>query len=454
MAFCLLGLLILLKVPFLGNPLPLLSSELERMLVGEKLNLNLNLYSEVFTEIGPLSAFFYKVVNLFFGKSKLAYETLAGVFLILQTWFFVYMVNKRNLLNEKNYISGLIFLVVCHASFEFAKLTPSLMANFFVLLSLNAVLRQLEKRENAGEDVLEAGVFLGIATLFDISNFLLIIWVIAALFFFTRTTIRQSVMVLLAFALPLFLSYLFYYFNGQSAAFLELWLFNLSPNFKFSWLVLKDVILAYLVPFVIGTFGIIRVFRGARYNNLQNRSHQILLLFGLFVIPTLFIANEFYPSALFTMCIPISFFCTGFFVHQKKMIVPELMFLAFIAIILIPMYLGATSKDVNVQALKSYRVNTTKSDPRIEGKRIFITGEQTETYKNTSIATGYLSWNLARRDFENPNNFMSLVSIYNNFTKDLPEVIIDEKNVMPDIFDNLPDLAKRYRKEENRYFLK
>ncbi len=453
MAICLLGILILLKMPFLSFPLPLLSSELERMLVGEKMNLNLKLYSEVFTEIGPFSALVYKIMNLFFGKSKIAYEILAAAFLIIQTWFFVYMINKRNLLNEKNYISGLVFLVVCHASFEFAKLTPALMANFFVLLSLNAVLRQLEKRENAGEDVLEAGLHLGIATLFDISNLLLIIWVLAALFFYTRSTARQIVMVVLAFCLPIFLVYLYYYFNGQESAFLELWLFNLSPNFKFSWLVLKDIFLAYLVPFAIGTFGIFRIFRGTRYNNFQNRSHQILLLFGLFVVPTVFIANEFYPSALFTLCIPIAFFCTGFFVHQKKMIIPEIMFLAFLAIILLQMYFGALSKDKNGQALKSYRVNTTKIDPQIEGKRIFITGEQVETYKNTSIATGYLSWNLARRDFENPNNFMSLVSINTNFSKDLPQVIIDEQNVMPPIFKNLPDLAKKYRKDKNRYFL-
>jgi hypothetical protein len=453
MAFCLLGILILLKIPFIGQPLPLLSSELERMLVGEKLNLDLKLYSEVFTEIGPLSAYAYKVVNLFFGKNKAAYEGLAAIFLMAQTWFFVYMVNKRNLLNEKNYISGLIFLIICHASFEFFKLTPSLMSNFFVLLSLNAVLRQLEKRENAGEDVLEAGLFLGIATLFDISNFLLIIWVVVSLFFFTRTTLRQNAMVLLAFGLPLFLAYLLYFFNGQALAFQDLWLFNLSPNFRFSWLALKDIILAYLVPFVIGSFGIIRVFRGSRYNSLQNRSHQIILLFGLFVFVSLFVANEFYPSALFALCIPMAFFCSGFFVHLKKMIIPELIFLAFMAVILIPMYFGANSLNSNLQSLKNYRVNTTKIDPAVEGKRIFITGEQTETYKNTSIATGYLSWNLAKRDFENPNNFMSLTSIYNNFSKDLPEVIIDEKNVMPKIFENLPDLAKKYRREKNRYFL-
>jgi hypothetical protein len=44
------------------------------------------------------------------------------------------------------------------------------------------------------------------------------------------------------------------------------------------------------------------------------------------------------------------------------------------------------------------------------------------------MATGYLSWSLAQSDFKNPNNYMSLSNIYNNFMKDMPDVIIDGEN--------------------------
>ena len=71
------------------------------------------------------------------------------------------------------------------------------------------------------------------------------------------------------------------------------------------------------------------------------------------------------------------------------------------------------------------------------------------------MATGYVNWELARLDFENPDNYMSLANIYNNFKKDMPEVIIDKEKVMPVIFKNLPELGDKYKKEDSEvYFLK
>ncbi|MCP9747025.1 hypothetical protein EGI24_09990, partial [Lacihabitans sp. CS3-21] len=69
---------------------------------------------------------------------------------------------------------------------------------------------------------------------------------------------------------------------------------------------------------------------------------------------------------------------------------------------------------------------------------IFVTGQHIDAYRTNSMATGYLSWSLAQSDFKNPNNYMSLSNIYNNFKKDMPDVIIDGENVIPAIFKNIP----------------
>jgi hypothetical protein len=69
------------------------------------------------------------------------------------------------------------------------------------------------------------------------------------------------------------------------------------------------------------------------------------------------------------------------------------------------------------------------------------------------MATGYLSWSLAKKDFENPNNYLSLSNIYNNFKKDMPEVIIDRENVIPAIFKNMPELRAKYKTAEKGIYV-
>ncbi|MGL4631585.1 MAG: hypothetical protein ACRCVT_10305 [Leadbetterella sp.] len=457
MILALVAVLVAFRIPFLTIDLPILTTEMERILVGEKLNKGLKLYSEVLTQVGPMSAFVYKMADLLGGKESFVHLILAAIFLFAQAFYLVFMVNRRNFFNERNYIVGLVYLVICHSSFEFLKLSGSMMSNLFIMMSINAVLRQLEKREKAGEDVLEAGLYVGIATLFHLSNVVLIVWVLFCLFFYTRTNLRQGVMVVLSFLLPILLCFLFYYQKGTSEEFISIWLTNFTPHFNLSWDSFFDLILTYVFSFVLGSLGILRMFRGARYNNFQNRSHQILLLFGIGAVLKLFIANELYPSSLFALTIPLALFCTGFFIHQRKMIVYELMFFAFMGIILIPMYLSTNTQasTFSYRALEDYIIKDNQIDPTLEGKRIFITGASNQLYKNTVLATGYLNWNLAKNDFENPYNFLNAINIKQNFEKDLPDVILDNENVMPKVFSVLPELSDKYTLSgQKRYTLK
>lgn len=451
----LIVLMLLFRIPYLSGNLPLLSSELEWYLIGEKLNLNLDLYSEILTKVGPLAAYVYKFLNLIFGKNQFLYETLAGVLLFLQALYLNYMVNRRNLFNEKNYLVALIFVVVAQCSFDFTKLSPSLMANIFIMLSLNAVLRQIEKREGGREDIFEAGLYIGIATLLSLSSFIFIFWVLFALFFYTSTNIRQAFMVIVSFLFPIFFMYLFFYFNNTSDAFLNIWLYNLTPSFKITWLGLRDVIIAYTIPIALAALGILRVLRGNRYNNFQNRSHQIIIIFSLFCLSTLFLGNNLFPNSLIYLIIPITFFISGFFIHARQVIILETMFMAFLGSVLILAYAGnGIFGSNNFEVLKDYKIKKGEVGPELEGKRIYVTGEKIDGFQSNPVATGYLSWSLAKKDFENPNNYMSMVNIQSNFNKDMPEVIIDKENVMPKVFANLPFLKNKYvAKGKNTYFL-
>lgn len=438
---------------FLTADLPLLSNELEWMLIGQKLNEGLHLYNEVLTQIGPLSSYFYQLVDASFGNKQLVYEIIAGVVVYIQILLFNFMVNKRNLFNEKNYIPALLYLVLMSISFDLMKLSPSLLANTFVIMGVNSVLSQIEKRDGVGDDIFESGLFFGIATLFHHPAFVFILWALLVLFLYTGINIRQSFMVLLAFLLPLLFMYLLFYFNGKDIDFVNIWLLNFNSFVRLTLLNIRDILIVYTLPVMLSFFGIVKVLRGHRYNSFQNRSHQALLIFGVFALVSFLLSGKYLPSNLVYFIIPLAFYCAGFFIHSKRVFLPEMLFLLSFGIVVLISFLGAKNiLGFSTNLLSDYRVDESKTKMDYKGKRIFITGRNIDAYYSNYMATGYLSWNLARKDFENPNNYLSISNIYNNFTKDMPDVIIDEENVMPKVFENIPDLAKKYKKTGNHIY--
>lgn len=449
----LLGIRMLFFTPTM---LPLLSNELEWMLVGQKLNEGLLLYSEVLTQVGPLSSYFYQLVDTFFGNNQLVYEIIASVLVFIQIMLFNFMINKRNLFNEKNYIGALLYLVLMSISFDLMKLSPSLLANTFVLLGANSVLSQIEKRDGVGDDVFEAGIFFGLATLFHHPSFVFIFWALLTLFLYTGINIRQSFMVVLAFLLPIFFAYLMFYFSNHGHDFSEIWLLNFNSFVRLSLLNVRDILIAYTLPIILSLLGIIKVLRGYRYNSFQNRSHQSLLIFGVFALISFLLSGKYLPANLIYLIIPLAFYSAGFFIHSKRVFIPESLFILFFAVLILISYVGAKNiLGFSSNQLADYRVEQDESNVVFKDKRIFITGRNIDAYQSNYMATGYLSWNLARKDFENPNNYLSISNIYNNFTKDMPDVIIDEEGVMNEVFNNIPDLAKKYKKtSKNTYELK
>ena len=438
---------------FLTADLPLLSNELEWMLIGQKLNEGLHLYNEVLTQIGPLSSYFYQLVDASFGNKQLVYEIIAGVVVYIQILLFNFMVNKRNLFNEKNYIPALLYLVLMSISFDLMKLSPSLLANTFVIMGVNSVLSQIEKRDGVGDDIFESGLFFGIATLFHHPAFVFILWALLVLFLYTGINIRQSFMVLLAFLLPLLFMYLLFYFNGKDIDFVNIWLLNFNSFVRLTLLNIRDILIVYTLPVMLSFFGIVKVLRGHRYNSFQNRAHQALLIFGVFALVSFLLSGKYLPSNLVYFIIPLAFYCAGFFIHSKRVFLPEMLFLLSFGIVVLISFLGAKNiLGFSTNLLSDYRVDESKTKMDYKGKRIFITGRNIDAYYSNYMATGYLSWNLARKDFENPNNYLSISNIYNNFTKDMPDVIIDEENVMPKVFENIPDLAKKYKKTGNHIY--
>ena len=103
---------------------------------------------------------------------------------------------------------------------------------------------------------------------------------------------------------------------------------------------------------------------------------------------------------------------------------------------------------------ESLLVSGTQWDQLVEGKKLLIIGDEPDAYLHAYPATPYLNWNLSRRHLSHINSFNNLSLIYDNFLNDLPDVILDQMQVVPDLFIQMPTISSLYTKQGDAYLLK
>lgn len=447
--FALALLLLLFKLPFISGSLPMLLPELEWMLIGEKMNDGYNLYTDIWTNVPPLSAFVYWVVDTFLGRDKLAYEFVAYLFIFFQATYLSIMTNRREIFLERNYVVGAVYILLANISFDFGKLSPALMATTFLMIALNSLAKQISNRDGVRDDIFEVGLFIGIATLFHLPMAIFLVWLIAAVLLFTGANFRQIILLFLGFVLTLFIVAIYYYFISDFDTFKLHILSGSIQLFQFSFLKLFEIIYVLILPLVIGAFGYYFLIINSRYNGWQSRIHQITLLGVLFGFVAFMISPYKIPMQLYGMLPFLAILVAGFFLHLKGTYRPEIAFIAVSAIVLLIQYQGVKPIIGNgFKHIEGLRVSQEDPPSIIKGKKMLIIGERIDEYQYGQQVTAYLNWGLSKKDLAEPNDYESVVNIFDNFRQSPPEVIIDKENVIPTIFMRIPELAKDYKKSE------
>lgn len=450
-------LLMLFKLPLLGGTLPTLLPELEWMLVGERLNEGHALYEGIWTNIGPLSATVYRLVDYAFGRDQSAYEMVAYFLIILQSIYLTFLVNRRNLFLEKNYVVGAVYIILMNCSFDLAKLSPALFATTFLLIAFDSFIKQVESREGVADDIFEVGLFIGLATMFYLPVSVFLVWAILSALFFTGASFRQLILILFGFLLPILAVFIYFYFTND----FDLFIFNIfTASFRidqYSIDKLIEFVYTYTLPILLATVGYLYLAQASRYSGYQSRSHQSALFAVFFAIIAYLIAPYKTPMQ-FVLVIPfLAILITGFFLHLKGVYLPELFFLLFTLTVVFIQYQGVRPFfGQGFQHIAELRLSKATPPNEFLRKKMLIIGERIDEYQYAKQVTCYLDWDLAKTDLQNPNNYASVVNIFYNFKNEAPQVILDKEGVMKEIFERIPELAKDYKESKMKgvYFRK
>lgn len=436
----------LLRLPFVWSEVPLLIPELSWMLVGEQMNRGFLLYRDIWDNVSPLSGVVYWTIDSLFGRSQLAYQAAAFAVSVFQILYFNYVLRSKDVLPERSHVPGAIYALYLSMSFDLATLSPMLMSTSFLLLAFGVGVKMLERRLVTNE-IFEMGFYIGIATLFYLPSALFMAWAFVTLLFYTGATLRQHVLGFFGSLFPLLMVMLFFYLNDGVE--------NLNRNlltsvFQVKQYALNDfssLIISLLFPFMIGILGFMRMLTGSRLVNFQSRVQQSMALWFITAVLLIPLMQYLAPMQFVMFIPPAAFFSTYYFQSFKKRWIAEFIFIGVAGGILLINYQGLLSLDptLSIGRLESLRAKSALLPEEIRMKRILVIGEDEGEYLNNYTATPYLNWDLARYDMGSLDNFDSVIHIYNNFSQDPPEYIIDKENVMPKLFIRVPALKKRYK---------
>lgn len=421
-------------------------SELEWMLIGEKIHKGEALYKEIWTNVGPLSAGVYWMIDAFLGRSQFAYEFVAILLIYFQALYFTFITNQRQTFLEKNYAPAIIYVLLMSLSFDMAKLSPALLSTTFLLFAFNKVIKQMERREGVSDEVFEVGLYIGIASLFHQPSMIFIIWSLASMIFFTNANIRQYFLTLLGFTIPIFATYLYFYFYDATDEFKFNWFNGIFRIKQYSLDDFKSAFISITLPTILSILGFLRLSRASRYNSFQQRTQQIILLWAIASLLALFLSPNVAPMQFIVFVPCFAYLITGFFIHIRGTVIPELIFTGMLLVILFLHYQGVRPiVGKGYEHLGDMRIKPMEMPEIMKGQNMLVIGERIDEYKYGYATTCYLNWELSKIDLQNPDNYESIINIFDNFKKNPPTIIIDKENVVPKIFKRIPELAKDYK---------
>ena len=444
--------MLLIRIPAFISSDILTIPELGFMIVGEKLTEGSPLYSQIWESVAPLSALFYGIIDYLFGRSQLTYQIVAYFLACYQVFIFNRIMLSSRAFAENTYIPAFIYAVVTSTCFDMYTLSPVLLGITFVLLALDKIFSHIEVRAKRDEDILNIGIYIGLATICYLPFSIFAICTLVIFILFTGTVGRRYALLTFGFFLPLILTGGYFYLTDRFSDFVYCFLAPLTIIKKVWYLEVKDTLILFSVPLAYFLLAVIRMIRGTRQTNYQSRLTQGMFVWfafsGLFVV-----VSDFNAPVLYLVLAPaISFYLTHYFIIKKRGFFSEASFFIFVSLCIVTgifsMYDSPLSKCVNKE---DYIVNAEENP--YESKRILILGENNQLYQSSHAASPFVNWQLSKSVFQNLNYYDNLTIINNGLMSDMPDVIIDPNGVISPVLEKVPTLKKRYLRSKNNTYL-
>jgi hypothetical protein len=422
--------------------------ELKNVIIGEKLNEDYSMYTQLTDNTAPLAAWLYEITDSVFGRSMTARHILAFLLLFFQGAYLGIMFITRKAFNENTYIPSLLFCLLFSVSFDTLSFSAELVGSTFLLLAINNLFKEIEFRVQRDETIFNLGLFISLASLFSFTFFIYLFCSMIILFFYSRTSVRKFLLLAFGFLLPHCLVLSIAYLNDSLP---YLWNYYYLSNFfltRLSFVSIQSLIILNIVPLTYFVISVVMLQRESRFSKYQSQLLQIMFLWMGFSLVYLLICRDLRPQSLIVFFPGITFLFTHFFLFIRRKKFAEMNLWILIIGILFTSYLSRYHK------LKSVNFDKLVVSPEtrdLAHRRVLVLENDLTYFLQNKLATPYLDWQLSEKVFRHPEFYENLTEVYHAFVSDPPDVIIDRENLMQAFFNRMPTVKKQYSKSGDGY---
>jgi hypothetical protein len=444
----LLGVLIVLlgmSLPIFINPMPVTVQELKDIVLGELLDSGKIMYLQVVDDSPLVAAWLNKATEFMLGRSIFGRHLLALLIIFFQAAFFAFILIRNRAYNESNYLPAFIFGVISLFSFDMLSLSRELLASTFVLLALNNIFKEIEFKVQRDETVFNVGFFFGVASLLIFSYSIFLIGGLVILFVFARINLRKSLLIAFGFGFPHLALICLYYFLDGLREFTKYYYgsnltFNtvdLVPANSILWL--SGVILLFFL------FSLIMLNREARFTKYQSQLMQVMLVWMAISIVQVLITRELTPHSFILFAPPLAYFISYYILLIRRGWIAETMLWVFF---LSTIVVSNASRQKKIKSIdySDLFVGASKYESFIRGKKVLLLSNDFGIYKVNEAGSYFLNWDLSKEIFDRSDYYENIILIEESFEKTRPDIIIDEKGLMKNVFRRLPQLQVQYEK--------
>ncbi len=442
-------LLLLLRLPALLGWIPLLQPQLGWMVLGENLAAGDGLYTGIWDNTAPFAAAVYWLLDELFGRSLLAHTLLAMLLVLIQAGQFNQMLLNYRAYNENTYVPALIYMVLAHIFFDFYLLSPPLMCLTFLLMSVRNAFKVISG-QGKDENHFFMGIYLGVATGFFLPALAYLPALLFALMIFTATKPRQYLLLLIGAALPLSIITLYFFWQDNLQSYYFGYLFSLNLFGSDNYLSTLSILALAAIPTLFFLVGLYK-FSSRNYTIYQTRLQQTIFYFLLAGIVAIVLSVERSAYHLLLIMPAWAFYISHYLLLIRKALKAEGVFwlLALsVGALHVVLYMGLVPEIQPYVNTERLLVQQRPEAALVEGKRVLSLGHDVSLYQHATLATPYLEWGLANKQLSELNYYDNLVEAFENFQQEIPEVIIDDAGVVPQLFERMPTIASRYSKSK------
>ena len=453
----LLVLVLAVRLPLLWLGVPLSAVELHALLVGERLRGGALPYRDLYDSTAPLAATVFSVLDALMPRPLGLFRLLALALLLAQALRLNQVLNRADVHPERGYVAALTYLLVGSLTTDLDILSPLLLGHTFIVFSLSALL-PTSREGYDNRRLFRAGFLMGLAALCYLPLALFLLLALFAIIIFAANSFRSFLLLLCGFLFPYAVVATVLLYADALPAFAQ---FHLEPTLRgltagadglprlvqLRLLVLPGVLLALALGRTLTTsLGLV----------FQVKFLQLMLVWLAVAAAVLVAGNGMAPGTLVLVLPPLTYFSLFLWQKAPRPWLPELLLVLVLVGVVVLRYRAVAGLEglVAIPAESRYAVRPNPAYAALRGQRLLVLGPDRRPYAQNYLATPYLDWRLAQRDFGHLNEYAAIFRIARNVGAAPPAYLIDESGLLPELQYKAPAVFGQYEATKTPHLYK